>query len=132
MAHEPQALSVRRITTQEAAQAFAACAGLDPEGKASPQSAAEAGECFAITGKGGEVAVSVGFRGGVAWIHAAAGGGDRMAGPTLDIIERVARAHECFVVAFQTMREGLRRVAHQRGYRTTEQIGAGWKLAKEL
>ena len=132
MAHDPQTLTLRRITKEEAARAFAPCAGLDPEGKETPEQAAQAGDCFAVTGPGGEVAVSVGFRGGVAWVFAAAGGGERMAGPTLDMIERLARANQCFIVAFQTMRAGLRKVAHQRGYRTTEQIGAGWKLAKPI
>lgn len=132
MAHDPQTLTLRRITKDQAAQAFAACAGLDPEGKATPESAAQAGECFAIAGKGGEVAISVAFRGGLAWVMAAAGGGDRMAGPTLDKIERLARGNHCFTVAFQTMRAGLRRVALRRGYREIEQLGAGWKLAKTL
>lgn len=132
MAHDSQALTLRRITRDEAARAFAACAGLDPEGKATPESAAHAGECFAVAGPGGEVALSIAFRGGVAWVHGAAGGGDHMAAPTLEKIERLARGHQCFVVAFQTMRPGLRRVAMRRGYRETDKTGAGWKLAKEL
>lgn len=109
-----------------------ACAGLDPEGKATPESAAQAGDCFAVTGKGGEVAISVAFRGGVAWVIAAAGGGHRMAAPTLEIIERLARAHDCFVIAFQTMRQGLRRVAMGMGYETVSNIGPGWKLEKRI
>lgn len=132
MAHAPQTLTLRRITPQEAAQAFAACAGLDPEGQATPDSAAQAGECFALKGQAGEVAFSVNFCGGVAWIVAAAGGGQAMAAPTLERIERLARANHCFSVAFQTMRAGLRRVALRCGYQQTQQIGAGWKLAKQL
>ena len=127
-----EALTLRRITKEQAAQAFAACAGLDPEGKATPESAAQVGECFAISGAGGEVALSIAFRGGVAWVHAAAGGGDNMAGPVLEKIERLARANQCFLVSFQTMRPGLHRVAMRRGYQETEKMGAGWKLAKEL
>lgn len=132
MAHDPQTLTVRRITKDEAAHAFKACAGLDPQGKQTPEGAAQAGECFAVAGKGGVVALSVAFRGGVAWIQAAAGGGDRMAGPTLDTIERMARANDCFVIAFQTMREGLKRVATGRGYEIVDTIGAGWKLEKQI
>ncbi len=132
MAHVPQALTLRRITKDEAAHAFTACAGLDPQGKATPDSAAQAGDCFAVKGTGGEVAFSVSFRGGVAWVNAAAGGGEGMAGTTLEIIERLARAHQCFVVAFQTMRAGLRRVAMRQGYAVADTIGAGWKLEKQL
>ena len=132
MAHVPQALTLWRVTWQEAARAFMACAGLDPEGKATPEQAAQAGECFAAAGKGGEVAFCVSFRGGVAWVHAAAGGGQGMAADTLAIIERLARAHQCFIVAFQTMRPGLQRVATRRGYTVTDTIGAGWKLEKQL
>ncbi|MGV0983490.1 MAG: hypothetical protein ACOYB2_02980 [Limnohabitans sp.] len=132
MAHVPQALIIRRITKDEAARAFMACAGLDPEGKETPEHAAQAGECFAVAGKGGEVALSVAFRGGVAWVMAAAGGGDRMAGPTLEAIERLAKAHDCFVIAFQTMRKGLKRVAVGMGYETISNIGPGWKLEKQL
>ena len=132
MAHDPQALSVRRITKDEAARAFLACAGLDPQGKQTPEGAAQAGDCFAITGKGGEVAVSVAFRGGVAWIQAAAGGGHHMAGQTLDTIERLAHANDCFLIAFQTVRPGLRRVATERGYEVVAKIGEGWKLEKQI
>lgn len=132
MAHDSQTLTVRRITKDEAAQAFAACAGLDPQGKQTPAGAAQAGDCFAMAGKGGEVAVSVAFSGGVAWIHAAAGGGDHLAGPTLDTIERMAHANDCFVIAFQTMRPGLHRVATGRGYEVVNKIGAGWKLEKRI
>lgn len=131
MAHE-KALSLRRITKVEAERAFAACAGLDPEGEATPESAAQAGECFAVKGRTGEVSLSVIFRGGVAWIQAAAGGGESMAGPTLEKIESLARAQQCFIVAFQTIRPGLQRVAVRRGYAITEKIGAGWKLTKHL
>jgi hypothetical protein len=132
MAHDAQTLTVRRITKDEAAHAFTACAGLDPQGKATPETAAQAGECFAVTDKGGEVAFSVSFRGGVAWVHAAAGTGEGMAATTLEIIERLARANQCFIVAFQTMREGLRRVAKRQGYTVSETIGAGWKLEKTI
>jgi hypothetical protein len=132
MAHVPQTLTIRRISKEEATRAFAACVGLDPQGKATPEGAAQAGECFEVAGKGGEVAISVAFRGGVAWIQAAAGGGDQMAGPTLETIERLARANDCFVIAFQTMREGLKRVATRHGYSIVETIGAGWKLEKQI
>lgn len=130
MAHDSQAL--RRISKQEAAQAFAACAGLDPEGKATPESAAAGGECFALSEPSGTVAFAVQFRGGVAWVLAAAGGGANMAGRTLEAIERLAKANDCFVVAFQTVRRGLQRVALGRGYQTAGNIGAGVKLEKIL
>jgi hypothetical protein len=130
MANDAQSLTLRRITTSEAAQAFKACAGLDPQAKQTPEGAANAGECFAVKGAGGEVAFSIAFNGGVAWVHAAAGGGDNMAGAVLEKIERLARAHQCFCVAFQTMRRGLKRVAEARGYTVAGRIGEGWKLEK--
>lgn len=131
MANDAQSLTLRRITTSQAARAFEACAGLDPQAKQTPEGAANAGECFALSGPCGEVAFSVQFCGGVAWVHAAAGGGDRMAGPTLERIEWLAKAHQCFAVAFQTMRKGLMSVAKSRGYKVTT-IPSGWKLEKDL
>lgn len=130
MAHDPQELTIQRISRAEAARAFAACAGLDPEKQATPESAAAAGECFSVAGPRGAVAVAVAFGGGVAWISAAAGGGDRMAGTTLQAIESMARQRGCHVVAFQTMRQGLQRIAQRRGYTITGQIGAGVILEK--
>lgn len=133
MAHDAtQGLTLRRIGTDEAAQAFAACVGLDPEGRATPHTAAAAGECFAVEGQNGAVAVSVQFRRGVAWIVAAAGGGGGMAGPVLAYLERIAAARGCRRIGFQTVRAGLQRVAQRQGYEMTENIGRGVKLAKNL
>lgn len=131
MAHDPQALSLQRITTTEAARAFAACAGLDPEGIATPESAAQAGECFAAVGPGGRVALALDFGGGVAWVIAAAGGGNGMAGATLAAVEHLAQTRGCGVVGFQTMRRGLVRVARRRGY-VAAACGRGVKLEKKL
>lgn len=132
MAHVPQTLRPQRITPQEAAQAFEACAGLDPQGKATPESAAKAGECYALIGQGGRVVVSVAFAGGVAWVHGAAGGAQAMAGPALEAIERLALANDCMTAAFVTKRPGLKRVATRRGYAITQNIGEGWRLSKNL
>lgn len=132
MAAEEKALVVRRITQAEAARAFVACAGLDPEGRATPESAAAAGHCFVAEGAPGAVAFAVVFDGGVAWIVAAAGGGAGMAAATLGAIETLARAQGCRAVEFQTMRPGLQRVALRQGYKVTEKRGQGVKLEKNL
>lgn len=129
-----QALTLRRITTSEAAQAFAACVGLDPEGRATPHTAAAAGECFAVEGAAGAVAVSVQFNQAkrIAWIVGAAGGGGGMAGPVLAFLERIAAHRGCKRIGFQTMRAGLRRVAQRQGYQVTENKGRGVMLTKNL
>lgn len=134
MAHVEAALTLRRITTSEAAQAFAACVGLDPEGRATPYTAAAAGECFAVESAAGSVAVSVQFdrARGVAWIVGAAGGGESMAGPVLGFLERIAAHRGCKRLAFQTVRRGLQRVALRAGYHQTENKGRGFVLAKNL
>lgn len=131
---QAQGLTLRRIATDQAARAFAACAGLDPEGRATPHTVAAAGECFAVEGSGGAVAVSVQFNQarGLAWIVGAAGGGGGMAGPVLAFLERIAAHRGCRRIAFQTVRPGLQRVALKAGYQVTEKIGRGVKLAKNL
>lgn len=131
MAHDPQALTIRRITTSQAARAFVACAGLDPAGAETPESAAQAGECFAAVGPSGAVAFAVEFAEGVAWVVAAAGGGSGMAGDTLAAIESLARGRGCSLVGFQTVRPGLRRIAQRRGY-VAAACGRGVKLEKKL
>lgn len=135
MAHgQAQGLTLRRIATDEAAQAFAVCVGLDPEGKATPHSVAAAGECYAVEAETGAVAVSIQFNQAkrLAWIVGAAGGGGGMAGRVLAFLERIAHQRGCRRIAFQTMRPGLQRVAIRQGYQVTENIGRGVKLAKNL
>lgn len=131
---QAQGLTLRRIGTDEAARAFAVCAGLDPEGRATPHSAAAAGECFAVEGGGGAVAVSIQFNQAkrLAWIVGAAGGGGGMAGPVLAFLERIAAHRGCKRIGFQTVRAGLRRVAQRQGYQVTENKGRGVTLAKNL
>lgn len=133
MANDQAALTLRRITTSEAAQAFAVCGGLDPDGRATPHTAAAAGECYAVEGEAGTVAVSVQFdrRRGVAWIVGAAGGGQNMIKPFLAFMERIAANRGCRRLAFQTVRPGLRRVALRAGYET-ENKGRGYVLSKNL
>lgn len=132
MAHDPQTLTMRPATRAQAAQAFMACAGLDPEGKATPESAAQAGECVSFVGPFGIVHCSINFLGRVAWIVAGAGGGNGMAGPVLEAIEKEAKRRGCECVGFQTVRPGLRRIAEARGYVVTDRIGLGFKMGKKL
>lgn len=131
MAHDAQALTLERISQAEAARAFSVCAGLDPQGIETPQSAAQAGECFAAVGQGGRVALALDFGGGVAWVIAAAGGGTGMAGATLAAVEHLARQRGCQLVGFQTMRRGLVRVASKRGYLASA-CGPGVRLQKVI
>lgn len=132
MAHDTQTLKMVQATREEAARAFVACAGLDPEGKATPESAAEQGECVAFVGPFGVVHSTIDFAGAQAWIVAAAGGGNGMAGDVLAAIEAEAARRGCSSVGFQTMRAGLRRVAQRRGYTVTDHIGAGVIMEKQL
>lgn len=132
MAHDPQALTVRAATRDEAVRAFAACAGLDPERQATPESAADAGELVSFVGPFGVVHCSINFLGRVAWIVAGAGGGNGMAGPVLEAIEKEAKRRGCECVGFQTVRPGLRRIAEARGYVVTDRIGMGVKMEKKL
>lgn len=133
MAHDPQTLIVHRIGRREAAQAFQACAGLDPQGLETPESAAKAGECYAADSESGRVAFSVVFADGGAWIVAAAGGGTcAMARSTLDAIEGMARKRGCTWVGFQTMRRGLLRIATRHGYQAKAQFRRGFVLRKSL
>lgn len=91
-----------------------------------------AGQCFALTGPNGSVAVSIDFGGGVAWVVGAAGGGGGMASDTLEAIEQMSRRAGCHTVGFQTPRRGLVRVAKRRGYIQTGTIETGIKLEKKL
>lgn len=131
MATNPQALTLQRISKTEAARAFVACAGLDPQGTETPESAARAGECFELSGQPGRAVLSLQFNGGGAWILAAAGGGDFMAGKGLPVLEGYARARGCASIGFQTMRPGLVRIAQRAGY-VKAAIGSGYRLEKKL
>lgn len=120
------------VAREQAARAFAACAGLDPERTATPESAAASGECFRLDTETGQLFFALEFGGGVGWIHAAAGTGCGMTAAGLAAIERKAAAEGCRVVGFQTVRRGLVRRAKKHGYRITRQVGAGFVLEKAL
>lgn len=125
--------SLRPATVDQAAQAFAACAGLDPEGKATPDSAARAGESFKVSTDTGEAIYTITARpGGRCWIHGAAGTGTGMTAAGLACIERQALAAGCVSVAFQTVRHGLVRRARALGYRITAQVGRGFIIEKRI
>ena len=131
MAHDPQDLS--RASQAEAVRAFSRCLGLDPQGQATPESAAAAGELFKLCGPGGHVVMSVEFDpGGVAWIHAAAGQGQGMTAQALACVERLAATRNCHAVEFQTLRAGLVRLAERSGYRRAAPIGAGVIMQKAI
>ncbi len=120
------------VAREQAARAFAACAGLDPERIATPESAAASGECFKLDTDTGGLFVALSFADRIGWIHAAAGTGCGMTAAGLAAIERKALAEGCQVVGFQTVRRGLVRRAKKHGYRITRQVGAGFVLEKAL
>ncbi|CDN87490.1 hypothetical protein [Hydrogenophaga intermedia] len=119
-------------TRDQAAQAFALCAGLDPEGVETPEGAAAAGECFELCTACGRLFLSVSFVDGVGWIHAAAGQGQGMTAEGLHAVECQALARGCRLVGFQTVRRGLVRRAKKHGYRITRTVGAGFVLVKAI
>lgn len=132
MAPDPQTLRLRRASHAEAARAFAACQGLDPQGTATPESAASAGECFQLEADTGTLVYSVSAKAGRCWIHGAAGQGEGMTEAGLAVIEAQAEAAGCYCVEFQTMRRGLVKKARARGYHITRAVGRGFILGKTL
>ncbi|HEY0955915.1 MAG TPA: hypothetical protein VGE36_14220 [Roseateles sp.] len=120
------------ITASAAALAYAACVGLDPEGRATPDSAARAGESFSLETGTGRLACTLIFEGGCCWISAAAGTGTGMALAGLRAIEGAAIAKGCKRVGFQTIRRGLVRRAKSIGYGITRSVGRGVILEKQL
>lgn len=122
----------QRITPEQASLAFAACAGLDPEGHETPERAALAGPCFELATDTGTLAYTLSAERGIVWIHAAAGRGQGMTAAGLAVIEQQARAAQCQRVGFQTVRRGLVRRARALGYEITREIGAGYVLEKAI
>lgn len=127
-------LTLTRISAAAAAGAFQVCTGLDPDGFETPGSAAADGECLRVAGTHGAVITSVNFSDGVAWILAAAGGaGQRpMLRAFLGKMESVAAERGCRVLAFQTVRPGLKRVAQKQGYSVERHNVRGWVIWKEF
>jgi hypothetical protein len=130
MAHDPQGLT--RISAGQAARAFASCVGLDPQGRATPDSAASAGESFALDTPSGRLIYTLSMDAGGCWIHGAAGTGSGLTAAGLACIEAQARAAGCTRVAFQTVRRGLVRQAQRLGYRIACPIGRGHILEKSI
>ena len=120
------------IPREQAARAFAACAGLDPQGSATPESAAASGECFRLETDTGALFFALQCADRTAWIHAAAGTGTGMTAAGFRAIELHARYAGCAVVSFQTVRRGLVRKAKKHGYRIARQVGGGFVLEKVI
>lgn len=98
-----------------------AWAGLDdPAGMATPASIANSGECFRLT-VDDEVGVFVLQRkADRLWVAGAGAVGTAgMTAPGLSVIEAIAAQSGCKVVAFQTGRAGLAKLAKKQGYRLT-------------
>ena len=120
------------VTVAQAARAYAACVGLDPEGRATPEGAARAGDSFSLATGTGEVTYTLIFEGGCCWVSAAAGSGSGMTETGLRVIERQAVAKGCKRVGFQTLRRGLVRRARSIGYGVTGSVGRGVILEKQI
>lgn len=120
------------ITPKQAAEEFAACLGLDAEGQATPESAANAGVCFKLSTDNGRLTYSIGIDRGMCWIHGAAGTGQDMTRAGFAVIEAQAAAVGCRAVGFQTVRRGLVRKARALGYQIKAEIGRGFVLEKSM
>lgn len=125
-------MRLQAVSHDHAAQAFAACLGLDPQGEATPASAAQAGDCYQLTTRHGKLIYSAAPRGPDFWCYGAAGTGHHMTGAGLAMLEHQGRMQGCKAVAFQTMRQGLIRQAKRHGYSIASAIGTGVIMKKEL
>lgn len=105
---------------------------LDPDGIATPQSAAQSGQSFVLTNSAGRLTFTASIKGRALWVHAAAGEGQGMAAAGLHCLEQIARANRVQSVEFQTLRMGLVRVAEKRGYRVARRQGQGYVMAKGI
>lgn len=120
------AYEVQTLDPHQAARAYA---GLhDPSGQATPETAAHAGQSFALRTPRGTLTFTTVQRGGELWIEAAAGqGADNMTAHGLALIEGMAQGAGLGSVGFQTARPGLARKAIKQGYTV-----AGWILKKAV
>lgn len=94
-------------------------AGLnDPLRGITPKTIAAAGQAFELTNENGTGVFVAEKRGAELWIHGA--GSSKTTGLVLDglaVVEALARASMCTLIAFQTTRPGLVRMAQKNGYR---------------
>lgn len=119
---------IEALTTEQAAQAFHELPVPDPQGIATPESLAAAGEAFEFFAAGGSCRAVVRKNGCQLWIEAASGkAADDLTAIGLELAEEVANQAQCQEVAFQTCRAGLMKKATQHGYQV-----AGWILKKEI
>lgn len=125
-------MRMQAISPEEAALALQACAGLDPEGLDTPESAARAGHCFRLRTKHGIAVLSVGQKDGALWCYAAAGEGQGLTPDCARALESIARAAGLRRVAFQTMRQGLVKKTLDLGYHIAGPVGTGYQMTKEL
>lgn len=120
------------VSQEHAARAFELARCTDPEGKATAQSMAYAGQCLRVAAPAGELVLSIGHERGALWVYGAAGKGQGMTATGLQALEYIARAAGLGAVAFQTMRRGLIRQAKAKGYEIAGAVGAGYILQKKI
>lgn len=125
-------MRLEAITREQAARAYA-CAvhpGLDPDGIATPDAIAGAGQSFRLTGPRGQVAYTVGIVQRELWVYAAAGTGQGMTLATLRTLEAQAARNGCDSVGFQTVRRGLIRYAKRAGFGVEKHPVRGYIMRK--
>lgn len=133
MVPQPQtSIGLQPVDPRTAAEAFERLGVTDPEGLATPQSMAAAGQCFRLQNAKGQLFMSLGNERGVMWAYAVAGQGSGLYLDADAALCRIARLAGFQRVGFQTRRRGLVRRALSLGYRVTGPKGAGFALEKDL
>jgi hypothetical protein len=119
---------IEALTPDQAVQAFNELPVPDPQGIATPETLAAAGEAFEFFAAGGSCRAVIRKNGGQLWIEAASGkAADDLTAIGLELAEEVAKQAQCQEVSFQTCRAGLMKKATQHGYQV-----AGWILKKDI
>jgi hypothetical protein len=120
-------LTLREVSAEQAARAFAGLAHLDPSGRTAPGDDVTAGgRCFELAGEGVRAIYVLSVANGCAWVQAARGEGAPDLSALLDGVI-TAQAEGLRAIACQTARPGLVKKLRSRGWRV-----AGWIMRKEL
>ncbi len=108
---------LEEVTEAQACEALSRFRLIDPQGKATVQSAVAGARCLAVVTPHGTVTCAVRLNGRRAWISAAAGKTTAPAASLiLAMLEAWAMAHGAAQIGFQTARPGLARIASRCGY----------------
>lgn len=124
--------TIESVAPLDAQRAYSCCKFIDPEGKATPQSVALAGQSFRLQTKTGSLVYTVSMFDRELWIDGAVGAGRGMTRAGLIVIEAMAASWGCQSVGFQTARRGLIKLAKLAGYEAWHPIGTGLILKKKI